>query len=162
MASLLPSSFSRCQIQPPNPHPNPQNLLNPFSVQIAKKERICRISGVLGFFLYFPGNQHKRPNHKQKRGWGVGERNWRFYFLLPTFFCASLFLFFFALSAPPFPTQFSGTSDLLFLVEKRQPAGLGFGDGSGGGRPTGKKGKSIFSGARKKVSLHPLTAVIVL
>ena len=40
---------------------------------------------------------------------------------------------FFALSTPPFPRQFSspksclsGTSDLLFLVEKMQPAGSGF------------------------------------
>ena len=95
------------------------------------------------------------------------------------FFCASFFPFF-TLSAPPFPRQFSspksslsGTSDLLFLVEKRQPPGAGFRgrfwtrsphrkkrkivfsgarkkDGSGRGRPTGKKGKSFFSGARKK------------
>ena len=76
----------------------------------------------------------------------------------PTFFCASFFPFF-ALSAPPFPTQFSspksplsGTSDLLFLVEKRQPAGAGFWGRFWTGSPRGKKGKSFFSGARKKVS----------
>ena len=74
------------------------------------------------------------------------------------FFCASFFPFF--LPCPPHPSgQFSspkcplsGTSDLLFLVEKIQPAGAGFGDGSGRGRPTGKKGKSFFLWrARKKV-----------
>ena len=67
--------------------------------------------------------------------------------------------FFLFLPCPPHPSpgQFSspkyslsGTSDLLFLVEKRQPARAGLGDGSGRGRPTGKKGKSFFSGARKK------------
>ena len=67
------------------------------------------------------------------------------------------FFLFFALSAPPFPTQFSspksplsGTSHLLFLVEKRQLTGAGFGDGSGRGRPTGKKGKSFFFWRAKK------------
>ena len=45
-----------------------------------------------------------------------------------TFFCVSFFLF--ALSNPPFPRQFSslksGTSNPLFLVEKKQFAGAGF------------------------------------
>ena len=52
--------------------------------------------------------------------------------LTPTFFCAILFSFF-ALSTT-LPRQFSSpisclsvTSDLLFLVEKRQPQGLGLG-----------------------------------
>ena len=58
---------------------------------------------------------------------------------------------FFALSTPPFPRQFSspksplsGTSDLLFLEKKGNVQGLGFGDGFGGGRPTGKKRKILF------------------
>ena len=68
-------------------------------------------------------------------------------FCLPTFFCAS-FSSFLCPVHPTLPSQFpspksplSGTSDLLFLVEKRQLAGAGFGDGSGRGCPTGKKKK---------------------
>ena len=78
-----------------------------------------------------------------------------------TFILCILFPFF-ALSTPPFPRQFSspksplsGTSFLLFLVEKRQPAGLGFGDGSGRGCPTGKKGNPFFWRARKGEKSHP-------
>ena len=56
------------------------------------------------------------------------------------------------MSTPPFP-PLSGTSDLLFRVEKRQRGAAGFGDGSGRGRPTGENGKSFFfSGAREKVA----------
>ena len=83
---------------------------------------------------------------------------WRGWVGFPTFFCASFFPFF-ALSTPAFPRQFSsakscisGTSDLLFLVEKRQPPGAGFWGRFWTGSPTGKKGKSFFSGAGKKVS----------
>ena len=77
----------------------------------------------------------------------------------PTFFCASFFPFF-TLSAPPFPRQFSspksslsGTSDLLFLVEKRQPPGAGFWGRFWTRSPHRKKRKILFffSGARKKV-----------
>ena len=70
-------------------------------------------------------------------------------------------LFSFACPCPPHPSPgnylsprspLSGTSDLLFLVKKRQPAwGLGFGDGSGGGSPhKEKKGKSFSYGAWKE------------
>ena len=74
----------------------------------------------------------------------------------PTFFCASFFPFF-ALSDPPFPRQFSspksplaGTSDLFFLVEKRQPAGAGFWGRFWTRSPHRKKGKSFFWRAKKR------------
>ena len=74
---------------------------------------------------------------------------------IPTFFCASFFPSF-TLSAPPFPRQFSspksslsGTSDLLFLVEKRQPPGAGFwGRFLGRGSPHRKKRKILFRRVR--------------
>ena len=70
----------------------------------------------------------------------------------------------FSLSTPPFPRQFSspksppGTSDLVilvFLVEKRQLAGPGFGGRFWTGSPHRKKGTSFFfSGALKEVSFE--------
>ena len=58
---------------------------------------------------------------------------------------------FFALSAPPFPRQpsypkscFSGTSDLIFLVEKRQPPGAGFCELFWMGSPHRKKREILF------------------
>ena len=78
---------------------------------------------------------------------------------IPPFFAHPFFLFL-ALSIPPLPSQFSspkfplsGTSDLLFLVEKRQPAEAGFWGRFWTGSPHRKKRKILFfSGARKKVS----------
>ena len=77
----------------------------------------------------------------------------------PPFFCASFFPFFFALSTPPFPGQFSspksplsGISDLLFLVEKRHdPAGVGFWGGFWtGSPPQEKKENPLFLWGAKK------------
>ena len=73
-----------------------------------------------------------------------------------TFFCASFFPFF-TLSTPRFPWQFSspksplsGNSNLLFLVETRQPARDGFGGGFWTGSPTPeKKENPLFWLARK-------------
>ena len=83
----------------------------------------------------------------------------RFTTLFPPFFVHPFFLFF-AQSAPRFPTQcsspkspLSGTSDLLFLVEKRQLAGAGFWGRFWTGSPHRKKRKLLFSGARKNVSV---------
>ena len=76
----------------------------------------------------------------------------------PPFFAHPFFLFL-PCAPPPFPRQFSspksclsGTSDLLFLVEKRQPPEPGFWGRLWMGPPHRKKGKSFFSGVRKKVS----------
>ena len=79
----------------------------------------------------------------------------------PTFFCASFFPFF-VLSAPPFPGHFSspksllsGTSDLLFLVEKRgNLQGLDLGTVVDGVAPQEKRKILFFffSVARKNVS----------
>ena len=75
---------------------------------------------------------------------------------VPPFFVHPFFLFF-ALSAPPFPTQFSssksplsGTSDLLFLVEERQPAGAGFWGRFWTRSPHRKKRKILFFWRAKK------------
>ena len=77
-----------------------------------------------------------------------------------------LFSFFFALSTPPFPRQFSSpkslfvwTSDLLFLVEKRQPGGVGFWGRFWTRSPHRKKRKILFFLVRKqeKVSFGPLS-----
>ena len=64
---------------------------------------------------------------------------------------------FFALSTPPFPRQLSspksplsGTSNLLFLVEKRQPARAGFWGRFWTGSPHRKKGKSFFLARARK------------
>ena len=72
-------------------------------------------------------------------------------------FLCILFSFFLALSAPPFPTQFSspksplsGTSDQLFLVEKRQPARAGFWGRFWTGSPHRKKRKILFFWRAKK------------
>ena len=72
------------------------------------------------------------------------------------FFVHPFFLFF-ALSAPPFPTQFSspksplsGTSDLLFVVEKWQPAGAGFWGRFWTGSLHRKKRKILFFWRAKK------------
>ena len=69
----------------------------------------------------------------------------------PTFFAHPFFLFFFALSTPPFPRQFSspksclsGTSDLLFRVKKRQPPGAGFWGWSWTGLPHRGKQENPF------------------
>ena len=78
-----------------------------------------------------------------------------------TFFCASFFPFFFFAPCPPRPSpanflpqnpSFWDPLSLLFLAEKEVPTckGLGFGDGSGRGRPTGKRMENPFSGAQKK------------
>ena len=48
-----------------------------------------------------------------------------------------------------FPKPYSGTSELLFLVEKKEAAGLGLG-GVWMGRPTGKKWTAFENCARKK------------
>ena len=68
---------------------------------------------------------------------------------------------FFAFSAPPFPRQFSspksslsGTSDLLFLVEERQPAGAGFWGRFWTRSPHRKKRKVLSFWRAKKVSLE--------
>ena len=75
-------------------------------------------------------------------------------------FCASFFPFF-ALSTPPFLRQFSsprappsGTSDPVFLAEKRQFAGAGFGGRFWTGATNKKKRKILFSGARKRESFE--------
>ena len=66
--------------------------------------------------------------------------------------------FFFLLPCPPHPSQgnylpqnpvFLGPQIYSFF-SLRQPSEPGFGNGSGWGRPTGRKGKSFFSGARKR------------
>ena len=81
---------------------------------------------------------------------GISRRCKWHYRQRPTFFCASFFPFF-TLSAPSFPRQFSspksslsGTSDLLFLVEKRQPPGAGFWGRFWTRSPHRKKRKILF------------------
>ena len=68
--------------------------------------------------------------------------------ILFSFFCPVRPTLPHAIFSPKIPS--SGTSHLLFLVEKREPAGAGFWGGSGRFRRTGKKGKSFFFGARKR------------
>ena len=76
--------------------------------------------------------------------------------ILPTFFCASFFPFFCpvhpalpqAIFFPQIPS--SGTSDLLFLVEKTWPAGAGFWGRFWTGFPHRKKGKSFFLAREKR------------
>ena len=82
-------------------------------------------------------------------------------FVYPSFFCI-LFAFLCPCPPQPFPIQFSspksclsGTSDLLSLVEKREPPGAGFWGPFWTGSPHRKKRKSFVSVARKKVSLGP-------
>ena len=79
-----------------------------------------------------------------------------FPFFHPPFLVHPFFLFS-ALFAPPFPGQFSspksplsGSSDLLFLVEKRQPAGAGvLGTVLDGVAPQEKKENPFFWRAKK-------------
>ena len=70
-------------------------------------------------------------------------------------FLRILFSFFFCPVHPTLPQEIFFPKILSFWdlsstlpVEKSQPPGLGFGDGSGRGRPTGKK-ENLFSGARQ-------------
>ena len=75
----------------------------------------------------------------------------------PTFFCASFFPFF-ALSAPPFPGHFSSPKstsfwDLRSTLSRREKAtcrGWVLGDGSGRGRPRGKKENPFFLAREKR------------
>ena len=54
-------------------------------------------------------------------------------------------------------SDFSGLAPIRW-VEKRQLAGAGFWDGSGLPRPTGIKGKSLFSGAREERWMNDLVS----
>ena len=101
--------------------------------------------------LDYQGRAGALPLYSGPFAWSYSVSTYR-----PTFFCASFFPFF-ALSAPPFPRQFSspksslsGTSDLLFLVEKRQPAGAGFWGRFWTRSPHRKKRKILFFWRAKK------------
>ena len=83
-------------------------------------------------------------------------------FLAPTCFAASFFPSF-ALSTPPFPRQFSspksplsGTSFLLFLVQRRQPAGAGFWGRFWTGSPHRKKKENPFFWRAREGEFRPL------
>ena len=82
---------------------------------------------------------------------------------LTTFFFVHPFFLFFTPSAPPFPTKFSspksplsGTSVLLFLVKKWQPAGAGFWGRFWTGSPHRKKRNILFFWRAKKRSMFDL------
>ena len=77
----------------------------------------------------------------------------------PTFFVHPFSCFFcFSAPCPPHPSpgklllqnSFWHLKSTLSCREKENLQGLGFGDGFGRGRPTGKKGKSFFSWRAKK------------
>ena len=130
--------------------PDAQHML---SLQVLGTEKVLSIAKNHPKTSQKFSEQFGPPTHKIK---GFGKNSHRK--VHPNFLLRILFPFF-VLSTPPFPSQvsspkspLSGTPDLLFVVEKRQPAGAGFWGRFWMGSPH-RKNKIFFfslSGVRKK------------